>query len=217
MANALHDWYRQQQAEKGTESVAWLTDTIKVMLLDLDVSEVAVKQIGSSTNATPVVVTSTAHGFSNGDKVSITGHLVNTSANGLRKIKNVTANTYELVDAVTGADVAGVGIGVATGRACNLRSVGKYLADWDGCKVSGTTDQVLGSKTSSWGALFAAATTWLTVAIGTWEAALIYKDTGSPATSVVIGLVDTAGGLPVTSNLNDIIVTWDAVKGLLEI
>lgn len=70
-----------------------------------------VKSIGSSTNATPIVVTINGHGYSNGDIIRIYGHLINTSANGIWKIQNVATNTFELAGSV------GNGIGVATGTA----------------------------------------------------------------------------------------------------
>ncbi len=41
------------------------------------------------------------------------------------------------------------------------------------------------------------------------EYIIFYQDTGSTATSLLIGLVDTATGLPVTPNNGDIIVQWD--------
>lgn len=69
---------------------------------------VAGKTITGATNATPIVVTSTAHGYSNGDFVSISGVGGNTAANGVFKVANQTANTYELTDSA-GADVAGNG------------------------------------------------------------------------------------------------------------
>jgi hypothetical protein len=37
----------------------------------------------------------------------------------------------------------------------------------------------------------------------------IYKDTGSNSTSPLIALIDTATGLPVSTNGGDITVSWD--------
>lgn len=69
----------------------------------------AATNIVSSTNATPIVVTANAHGLVNGDTVVITGHTTNTNANGIWKVGNVAANTFE----ITGR--AGNGAGGATG------------------------------------------------------------------------------------------------------
>lgn len=69
--------------------------------------------IGSSTNATPIAVTITSHGYSTGDTVVITGHTTNTNANGTWKITVTGANTFTL----TGS--TGNGVGGATGT-CRL-------------------------------------------------------------------------------------------------
>lgn len=73
------------------------------------------QSIVSSTYATPIVMTVTGHGFGNGDSVYIQDHATNTNANGVFRIANVTANTFELVDVVTQDNVAGNGVGGATG------------------------------------------------------------------------------------------------------
>ena len=39
---------------------------------------------------------------------------------------------------------------------------------------------------------------------------VIYKDTGTPATSALIAAIDTATNLPVTPNGGDITVEWDS-------
>jgi len=74
------------------------------------------KSIVSSTNATPIAVTVTAHGYSTGDIVVIAGHTTNTNANGTWVITNTGANTFTLNGSV------GNGIGGATGTAL-LRNV----------------------------------------------------------------------------------------------
>lgn len=73
--------------------------------------------IASSTNASPIVVTTAAaHGYSDGDAVFIAGHLVNTSANGKRWVNVTGPTTFELYsDSDLSVAVAGVGIGAGTG------------------------------------------------------------------------------------------------------
>lgn len=57
------------------------------------------KTITGITKANPGVVTSTAHGFANGDTVVISGVVGMTQVNGKRfKVANVAANTFELQD-----------------------------------------------------------------------------------------------------------------------
>lgn len=56
----------------------------------------------------------------------------------------------------------------------------------------------------------AANTTWTSVSGGAAAYIVLYKDTGSSATSNLIALYDTATGLPVTPNGGDITAAWAA-------
>lgn len=67
----------------------------------------------------------------------------------------------------------------------------------------------LASKTVTAGVADAADVTFTAVTGDQSEALVIYKDTGSAATSPLIAYIDTATGLPVTPNGADITVTWD--------
>lgn len=63
--------------------------------------------ISSSTNATPIsVTTSSAHNYSTGDTIVITGHTTNTNANGTWSI-TVTGSTTFTLDGSTGNGVGG--------------------------------------------------------------------------------------------------------------
>ena len=54
--------------------------------------------ISSSTNATPIVVTtSTSHGLSAGDTVIVDNHATNTKANGVWKVGSPTSTTFQLL------------------------------------------------------------------------------------------------------------------------
>lgn len=58
------------------------------------------------TQANPAVVTATAHGFANGEIVEITDVVGMVEVNNFRfEVANVAANTFELKDANTGADI----------------------------------------------------------------------------------------------------------------
>lgn len=75
---------------------------------------------------------------------------------------------------------------------------------------SGTTDQTLGTKTVTSGVFDAADSTFTSVAISgskTVQALVVYKDTGSAATSPLIAYID--GFTAVTPNGGNITVTWD--------
>lgn len=75
----------------------------------------------SSTNATPIVVTtSTVHGLQTGQVVMVNGHLLNTNANGLRLVTVLTTTTFSL-QSVAGASIPTTGvIGGATGTVQSL-------------------------------------------------------------------------------------------------
>lgn len=66
------------------------------------------KNISSSTNATPISITCTSHGYSTGDTVVITGHGTNTNANGTWEITVTGADTFTL-DGSVGNGVGGAG------------------------------------------------------------------------------------------------------------
>lgn len=67
----------------------------------------------------------------------------------------------------------------------------------------------LASKTSALGVFDAADVTFSSVSGATVEAIVIYRDSGSSASSELIAYIDTGTGLPVTPNGGDITVAWD--------
>jgi hypothetical protein len=78
--------------------------------------------IASSTNANPIeITTSSPHGLATGDTVFISGHLVNTGANGTWAIIYVSPTKYT----ITGS--TGTGVGGATGTA--TKTLTKSIAD----------------------------------------------------------------------------------------
>jgi len=77
-------------------------------------NEVTPVVVTSSTDATPVVVTATAHGLLTGDQVQINGHTTNIAANGIFRVVRITANTYQLKDINSGASIAGSGAGAGS-------------------------------------------------------------------------------------------------------
>lgn len=70
-----------------------------------DIVTLAAKTITGATAANPVVVTSAAHGYSNGDEIIISGVVGMIELNGRNfVVQNVTANTFQLYDSFgTGA------------------------------------------------------------------------------------------------------------------
>ncbi len=87
-------------------------------------------------------------------------------------------------------------------------SADEFLSDiTSGARVA--TSSALGSKSSTAGVANAATVILTSVTGVVCAAAALYKDTGSASTSPLIGLIDTATGLPVTPNGGDITFTWD--------
>lgn len=86
----------------------WVNVTgVSVALRKIRFVEIS-KAITGATNATPIVISSASHGFSNGDTVRVKDVLGNTAANGLWEIANIAAGTYELVNSVgSGAYTSG--------------------------------------------------------------------------------------------------------------
>lgn len=73
------------------------------------------------------------------------------------------------------------------------------------------TSANLGTKTVTAGVADAADFTYTAVTAGAaCQQLVIAKDTGTPSTSPLIGIIDTATGLPVTPNGADISVVFDS-------
>ena len=181
--------------EKGREgfldgTLDWDTNTFKATLLDLDTTDVGIKAVTGATNATPIVITSTAHGFTNGDIVLIGKVAGNLAANGVWKIANVAANTMELTDPVSAVNAVGSAAYTSGGYAVCLgpSASGDNLDDFDAAVVG--TAQTLTSPTVVQGVADAADVTFSSVTGATVEAILIYKDTGTASTSRCAALID---------------------------
>jgi hypothetical protein len=184
------------------------TDNIKCILVRL-ASISAVKTISGATNATPIVITSTSHGFSSGDLVAIVQVGGNTAANGVFSITVLNANTFSLQNIATGADVAGNGAYTSGGLIVPLSTTAlDNLNDIDAaarCAAGGTSAN-LSSKTVTNGVFDAAdvALTGVTAPSGgaTCDAIFFFKDTGTESTSLLFLMLDQNGGtgLPVTPN-----------------
>lgn len=197
--------------DKGREGfldadIDWSVDTIKVGLIDLGTSDVGIKQVTGATNATPIVITSTSHGFSNGDVVGIVGVGGNTAANGIFKIANVAASTFELTNVDTGANIAGNGAYTSGGSILNF-TLADNLDDISAALVG--TAVTLASKTSTLGVADAADVTFTAVSGASCEAIAIWKDTGVESTSRLIFAAANYTGLAITPNGGNITLTWD--------
>lgn len=181
------------------------TDTMKLALLNRAAMDNA-KAITAATNATPIVVTSATHGYINGEIIVIGGVLGNTAANGKFIVAGATTNTYNLTSYPAGTNVAGSGAYTSGGYALNLTTT-QYYADVDAGVVG--TPQTLGTVTTTNAALDAADVTFTAVSGSVVDIGVIYKDTGSAATSPLLHFEDDYTGLPVTPNGGDITYAFD--------
>jgi hypothetical protein len=187
MVNALFELGRQYILA-GTVNMT--SDTIAVSLLDLNTADVGIKLISSSTNATPIVITTTAaHGFTNGDLVYVGDHLVNTAGNGLWTITAAAGSVFSLTDPVSGANAVGNGVGATTGYCVNYgpSTAADFYDDFDGALVGAKV--TLASKTFASGVFDAADPTFTAVSGASVEAILIFKDTGTNSSSNVLGII----------------------------
>jgi hypothetical protein len=97
---------------------------------------------------------------------------------------------------------------VSTSAYTPQTAVHQYLSDVSvSARIAGPV--TLTAKATIGGAADAADCTFTSVSGATINAIVIYKDTGTEATSPLIAYIDTATGLPITPNGGDIIVTWD--------
>ena len=74
---------------------------------DLFLGRESSRAITGATNANPIVITSAAHGLTNGDSVVISGVLGNTNANGTKTVTVVNANTFSIATAGNAAYTSG--------------------------------------------------------------------------------------------------------------
>ncbi len=97
---------------------------------------------------------------------------------------------------------------VSSGYTPNL-STHQYVSDVTGAGGTLVATQTLGSKTSTGGTANAANVTFPSVTGAVCNYLLLYKDTGSPSTSPLIALIDSAVNLPVTPVGSNINISWD--------
>ncbi len=177
--------------EKGREgfldgTLDWDTQAFAAALVDLNTADVGIKAITGATNATPIVVTATAHGFTNGDLVFIDAVAGNLAANGLWKIANQAANTFELTNPVSAANAVGSAAYTSGGYAVNYgpSASGDNWDDFDGALVGAKV--TLTSPTVTAGVADAADVTFTAVSGASVEATIIFRDTGTASTSRVV-------------------------------
>lgn len=87
-------------------------------------------------------------------------------------------------------------------------STDEFLDDVEAYRLN--TDQTLSGKSITNGVFDAADPTWTAVTAGdTSEGVVIYKDTGSAATSPLLIYIDSITGFPLATNGGDVTAAWD--------
>lgn len=84
----------------------------------------------------------------------------------------------------------------------------QYVADLTAGNIVARSAALTG-KTVSAGVADAADVTFTAPTTGQTVIVVIYKDTGSDATSPLIAWIDTGTGFPITTNGGDVVVAWD--------
>lgn len=130
----------------GTKALSWTADTVKATLLTMASAAGKIALISSSTNATPIALTTTgSHGYVAGDIIVVGGHTTNTAANGTWQCgTGTTGTTINLTTRLDGVNSTGNGVGGATGWAINL-STASVLTDVSG-NSNGTDPTVSGAS-----------------------------------------------------------------------
>lgn len=171
-----------------------------LLRLDGTLTDTAVKAITGVTNATPAVITSNSHGFSNGDLVLVRGVVGATGVNQLAYAAGVATNTLTLkTPNGENLDIAAGGAYVSGGCIINLTRCANRQ-DYDGAAVGSnyvipTTTVVAGVVKPSASLAFTAVPDQ---AGGQVHAHMVAKNAGSAATDT--GLFFYDGKIQVVCN-----------------
>lgn len=175
MSNILFQVGKQNIGSKAINLAA--TDVFKATLLNMNTAAGKIALISSSTNASPIVVTTTgAHGYTTGDIVVIGGHTTNTAANGTWKISAASGSVFSLTTLLDGVNSTGNGVGGATGWCIDITS-GSVLTDVSG-NTNGT-DATISGNTLTGDLWNASAWTYTGLAATQVNATAIYDSTAS--------------------------------------
>lgn len=102
-------------------------------------------------------------------------------------------------------------IKVALIRSGSFNDSHEFLSDLTGAGATVVASVALSSVTEAGGVFDAANSTFTSVASGSaCSALIIFNDTGTGSTSRLVAWIDTATGLPVTPNGQNITITWDS-------
>lgn len=169
----------------GDAAINYSSDTIKSSLIDLSQTDVAVKAITAATNASPTVITSNSHGFSQGDIVVIQGVVGMTVINGTFMIDSPATNTFQLKTVTPEAVAINANSAYVSGGRVINTTLATNLSD---CDAGINSTATLGGKSDTLGAFVASDPTFSAVTNGSTSHAMITYDnqTGVASTSPLI-------------------------------
>ena len=169
--------FRVGKQNIGNKAIAFNADTFKATLLTMATAAGKITTIASSTNASPIVVTTSgAHGYTTGDVVVVGGHATNTAANGTWAITAASGSVFSLTTLLDGVNSTGNGVGAATGWAIDI-TTGSTLADVSA--NSNGTDVSLSGVTNTGGVINASAWTWTGLSATKVYCTAVYDSTAS--------------------------------------
>jgi hypothetical protein len=102
LVSACPERFQKRVTLQSSTHVFALPSDLHALLSVWDIDTNA-KSVTGATNATPIVITSAAHGFEDDDIVTIHDVAGNTAANGTWKVANAATNTFELYGSVGNA------------------------------------------------------------------------------------------------------------------
>jgi len=122
--------------------------------IDVDVTDAiteAAKTITGATNASPIVITSAAHGYADGDRVLVDSVGGNTAANGSWTVANKADNTFELAGSTGNGDYTSGGKvtrweQLSVGETPSEAGVIEFYVDCDGTAGNVYVDDVAVSQ-----------------------------------------------------------------------
>lgn len=174
--------------EKGLQAIAdttdWNTSVIRTQLTNLGTADTHVKAVTGATNASPIVLTITAHGWTNGDIICVGKVGGNLAANGVFKVANQAANSVELTTLQDGLNTTGSAAYTSGGYAINMTAP-TLMTQVDAGALG--TDQTLTSPTLVNGVLDAADVAYTGVPAGTIDAVIIFDNTNTVPLILVDG------------------------------
>lgn len=162
----------------------------------------------SSTNATPIVMTTAATTYAVGQIVVISGHTTNTAANGTWRVRATNGTTTVTLEHLDGSDSVGNGVGGATGTTVKQASlgIGSGAQVASAVSASGSTGTAISADTYSTVVFNGAdinSSTMTTMNRTQYQQVLYLDEAGSNYAAFRTGLINELNGLNLAGSAAD--------------